>query len=138
MNAPASPAEAQAIRLDGYVQKYMAKGIPTPEDVAQAIRLAELRAEAALRAETLPQAALRRCRDAVDAGRATERSIASTTWRALSLDLRRVLVALCTDARDMDNAANAAWHSFSVDERRRMGAVARDWRRNLERAGWLR
>jgi hypothetical protein len=111
---------------------------PASPEAAEAIRLAELRAEAALRAETLPQAALRRCRDAVDAGRATERSIASTTWRALSLDLRRVLVALCTDVRDMDAAANAAWHSFTVDERRRMGAVARDWRRNLERAGWLR
>lgn len=96
----------------------------------------ELRADAALHGETIAQAAVRRARAAIEAHRPVK--LSAQTWRRMSSELRAVLVSLGTARRDVDACDGMQWEQFSEAERVAMGAMAREFRRQLEGAGWLR
>lgn len=105
-----------------------------PAHLAAAIDREDLRTEAALRGETLPQVAFRRMRDAVDRGG----HVSGAAWRALSDGLRQYIVMTCTARRDFESAALMPWQQFTADERIAMGALARSLARELKGAAWLR
>jgi hypothetical protein len=64
------------------------------------------------------------------------KSRAEVAWSDMHYVCRLFLVQLCTE-RD-DSAANIPWRSFTEAERITMGAQARQFQRDLARAGDLR
>jgi len=84
--------------------------------------------------------ALSRCRDVLDARPAPGASgvVSSGVWRQLSPDLRAVLLTLCTERSDPHRDALQGWAAFGPDERVRIGAMARQFARDLKGAAWLR
>lgn len=102
---------------------------------AAALRLADLRADAALHGESIPAALRRRVgREAAAAGNCP----AARAWRAMALPTREALVTLCTNPRDLTAAAVQPWSAFSAAEQIAIGGTARQWRRDMMHAGWLR
>lgn len=95
---------------------------------------------AALKGVAVWQAGIERCRAAVDRASVARGAgtVAAGVWRRMSPELRAMLLMSCTDVRDPMTAAAGAWGDFSEDERNTIGATAREFRRQLERAGWLR
>jgi len=100
------------------------------------LRTAELQADAALNGETVARAAVRRARAALDAQRPG--GVSGATWRAMSLQVRELLVSMATTRRDVEAAALTPWQQLPDEERQCIGSLAREWRRQLEGAGWLR
>lgn len=79
-------------------------------------------------------AALQRTRALLD----RRGSVSGAAWRAISPQLREVLLSLCTDRRNVDADSLMAWGQLTPDERAAIGATARTWRRELQGAAWLR
>lgn len=65
-------------------------------------------------------------------------SVAGATWRAMSIELRGLLLTICTERRDCMLDAQQPWESFTDAERVTIGATARQWGRSLAEAGRLR
>lgn len=110
----------------------------SPRDLGpnhDALRVAELMADAALHGETIAQAGMRRARDAMQRARP---NLPSEAWRRMSTEVRQLLVAMATDRRDPDAAALLPWSQLTEEERLSVGVLAREWRRQLDGAGWLR
>lgn len=101
----------------------------------------EVQALAALRGVSVQVAAVAKGRDALNRqaeSRGVSGGLFGQAWRRMAPELRQVLIALGTDRRDTEAAAALPWAQLSADERIAVGALARDWRRQLETAGWLR
>lgn len=114
--------------------------VKAAEIMGAALTVDELRADAALHGETVQQAAIRRCRDVCEAAarRRGRGGLGGEQWRRMAPELRQVLVAMATDRRDPESAALLPWDQLTPDERIAIGSTARDWKRQLEGAGWLR
>lgn len=64
---------------------------------------------------------------------------AATVWRRMGLEARMVLVSLCVPGEgDPTREATRTWESFTHDQRAAMGACARQLRRDLAGADFLR
>lgn len=121
----------QAVQLQG-------AEVNAPRDLSEAreeLRVAELQADAAMRGESIAQAGIRRARDAMQRARP---NLPGEAWRKLTPDVRQLLIAMATDRRDAQAAAQLPWAQLSDDERLCVGALAREWRRQLDLSGWLR
>lgn len=111
-----------------------------PRDLGQAhaeLRTAELQADAAMHGETVAQAAIRRCRETLNKGR-PRGGITGEKWRLITPELRQMLAAMATNRTDPEAVAVMPWEQLSADEKLSIGSLARDWRRQLDGAGWLR
>jgi len=99
-----------------------------------------LRAAAAVRGMTIAQLATARCMAKVEEKRvaAGAQPISSGTWRCMSVELRAHLLTVATERADPLRDAAQGWSDFNQDEQIAIGALAREWRRQLVNAGWLR
>ena len=110
---------------------------PRDPGLSSALLQAELQADAAMHSDGIRQAAVRRARATLNAqhGRG---GITAAVWRSISPELRQVLCTMATARRDVEAAAATPWAQLSDDERICIGSLARQWRRELEGAAWLR
>jgi hypothetical protein len=95
-------------------------------------------AEAAAQTEELWAAGIRRCREAVERGRAQRRSVADETWARINPDLRVLMLTMASTRRDADDLALLPWSKLPEAERVAVGSYARQLERELHGAGWLR
>lgn len=111
-----------------------------PRDLSAAhaeMRTAELQADAALHGETIAQAGIRRARDAIDRGRKGG-PVSGQMWRRMSVELRAVVLSQASERAEPLEAAAMPWEQLSEAEKLTVGSLARQWRRELDGAGWLR
>lgn len=107
---------------------------------AAAARLAGMRAIAAVQGVPLHRVAVESARDALERSRKARglRPLSAGAWLRLSVELRAHLLTIATDTADPMRRAQGSWNDLSADERIAVGAAAREWRRQLEDAHWLR
>ena len=101
---------------------------------ADALRVAELQADAAMHGETIAQAGIRRARAALN----RDGRVSAAAWKSMTVHTRTILVTMNTSRHDAERAALGGWDQFSDSEQCAIGAAARQWRRELEGASWLR
>lgn len=92
--------------------------------------------EAAATGRPFHAVAADRCRSILASSARVAR--ANECWRTMPLSARLVLASLCLSDDNIERAAGRPWQSFTSDEQARIGAAARDLRRGLGCADWLR
>jgi hypothetical protein len=101
----------------------------------------ELQALAALRGVNERVASVARAREALNAqakGRGVVGGLGGQAWRRMAPELRQVLLSLATDRPNVEAAAAMPWEQMSEVERLSIGVLAREWKRQIDGAGWLR
>lgn len=103
---------------------------------AASVDLAALRVEAAMRGEpTIGRAIARRARERMERSGA---AAAPYVWRTMPDTMRELLLTMATERKVTPAVLHQPWEAFSDAERLAIGSTARQWARELDRAGMLR
>lgn len=100
-----------------------------------AVHVAELQAEAALSQRSIGQVVIERARRSYGQAGA---GLPASVWARLHESTRMLLLMVVTDREKPAEAARLPWASFEPGEQAAIGALARQLRKDLARAEWLR